>query len=316
MSMLKNKTKVIYIFLGVIIGFLCQAPSILTAQTNAGYAGSYLRLGLGARAIGAANTVPVGNADAYGYVYNPAALPKVERKNLGLTYGFLPLDRVYNYAGFTMPLPPTAGIGIGWLATGVNDIQGRNSSGEKTNMYTTRQNTFLLGFANKFSKYVRAGILLKLMQNNLDEIKSNTVGLDLGVVIEPIPFIEIGLSAQNFNGKFSWDAKDVYSQGNTVVNEVPTLYRIGGRFHATAKIDLMTEYERSDKGAVVYRFATEWHPLDMASLRAGVSDGHFSFGGGLRYDLFQSVDTALDYAFVTGQVGEGSAHYFSWSFQF
>ncbi len=316
MSRLKKKFIINTALLAVTTVVLLVIPNLLFAQTNAGYAGSYLRLGIGAKAIGLANTAPVGQSDAYGFYYNPAALPKTQKKSLGLTYGFLPLDRVYNYVGYAMPLQPTAGIGIGWLATGVNDIQGRNSSGQKTDMYTARQNTFMLGFANQFSKYVRAGVLLKLMQNNLDEIKSNTVGFDLGVVIDPIPFVEIGITAQNFNAKFSWDAKDVYSQGNTVVNEVPTIYRIGGVFHATAKLDLLTEYERSDKGAVVYRFATEWNPMPMASLRAGIADGHLSFGGGLRYDLFKSVDTSLNYAFVAGRIGEGSAHYFSWSFQF
>lgn len=295
---------------------LIGLPLTLFAQTNAGYAGSFLRMGLGARAIGLANTAPTGSDDAYGFFYNPASLPSIQQKQFGISYGFLPLDRIYNYAGFAMPLPPTAGIGIGWLATGVNDIQGRNSSGQKTKMYSARQNSFMLSFANAFSQYVRAGVLLKLVRNDLDEIQSSTVGFDLGVVIEPIPFVEIGLTAQNLNAKMSWDASDVYSQGNTVVNKFPVIYRIGGLFHATATVDLLAEYQRSDKGAVVYRYAASWNPLELASLRIGLADGYLSLGGGLEYDFLAGMDTTLDYAFVPGRVGEGASHYFSWAFQF
>ena len=308
------RTGVRLLVLGCVI--LLGSPNTSDAQTNAGYAGSYLRIGLGARSIGLANTAPTGSADAYGFFYNPASLPRIQQKHVGLTYGFLPLDRMYNYVGFAMPLPPTAGIGVGWLATGVNDIQGRNSSGQKTTMYSARQNNFFLSFANQFSEYVRGGVTLKLMQNDLDEIKTSTVGFDIGLVVEPIPFVELGLAAQNFNAKMSWDTEDVYSQGNTVVDKFPVIYRIGGLFHATATVDLIAEYERSDQGAVVYRFASRWEPMELASLRIGIADGHLAFGGGLEYDLFSGVDTGLDYAFVAGRVGEGSAHYFSWSFRF
>lgn len=299
------------------VAFTCLLPVAGQSQTNAGYAGSFLRMGLGARGIGMANTLPAGSQDVYGFFYNPAALPTLESRHFGTTYGFLPLDRSYNYIGFAMPLPPTAGIGLGWFSTGVDDIQGRDFSGKKIETYSVRQHTYMISFGNRFSKYVSVGALLKIMRNDLQELAATGVGFDIGAVIQPHQRIALAVSAQNFNAKFSWNTEDVYSQGSTVINDFPLIFRIGGQVQVLDNLDLYGEYERSDRGAVVFRGAAEYAPMEMVRIRAGVADGHLRFGGGLEYGFFGPVEnTSMDYAFVPGLVGEGISHYFSWSFQF
>lgn len=286
------------------------------AQTNAGSAGSFLRLGLGARAIGKANTAPTGARDAYGFYYNAAALPMVSGRHFGTAYGFLPLDRVYHYVGFATALPPTAGIGVGWMATGVDDIQGRDFNGEKTRTYAVRQNTFLVGFGNRFSEQIQVGALFKIIRNDLDELSATAVAVDVGVIITPFEWVSLGLMAGNFNGEFSWDTEGVYSQGTTTVNAIPVVGRAGATFRMIRDLEVMVEYERTAKGAVVYRAAAEWHPMDMTAIRAGMADGEPRFGAGLEYGFLAGLDTALDYALAFGRAGEGPSHYFSWSFRF
>ena len=300
----------------LIVAVVLILPAEMRSQTNAGYAGSFLRLGLGAKGIARANTAPTGDADAYGFFYNPASLPGVTGYQAGTAFGFLPLDRVYHYLGGTMALPPSAGIGFGWLSTGVNDIQGRNFNGEKTQMYTVRQNTFLIGFGNRFSKYFQVGALFKIMRNDLQELDATGVALDIGAIVRPIPPLSLGVMASNINGEFSWDTEDVYSQGTTRVNKIPIIMRIGATVQVLEGLRTMVEYERSRKGAVVYRGAAEWQPLDIAVLRAGIADTDIRFGGGLEYGFIGDTDTALDYAIAFGRAGEGTSHYFSWSFRF
>lgn len=304
-----------YLFI-LMFGSMCLFPMMTKAQTNAGYAGSYLRMGLGARGISMANTLPAGSRDVFGFFYNPAVLPTMDTRHFGTTYGFLPLDRVYNYIGFAMPLPPTAGIGLGWFSTGVDDIQGRNFSGQKIDKYSVRQHTYMVSFGNQFSKRFSAGVLLKLMRNDLQEVTSSGVGIDLGAIYTPLSRVKIAVAVQHLNAEFSWDTKDVYSQGSTVVNKFPVIYRTGAQVQVLDDLTLLGEYERSDKGAVVFRGAAEWQPIDLAQVRAGIADGEIRFGGGLQYGFIGSIDTALDYAVAFGRAGEGTSHFFSWSFQF
>lgn len=300
----------------LILGGLLWIPPDLSGQTNAGYAGSFLRMGLGARGISMANALPSGSNDVYGFFYNPAVLPGLQSRHFGTTYGFLPLDRVYNYVGYAMPLPPTAGIGIGWFSTGVDDIQGRNFSGAKIGTYTTRQHTYMLAFGNQFSERVRAGVLLKIMRNDLDELQSTGVGIDLGVIVRVHPRAELAATVQHLNAKFSWNTEDVYSQGTTVVNRFPLLYRVGGKAQVLSSLNIYGEYERSDKGAVVFRFAGEWKPMEIARVRVGTEDGEIRLGAGLEYGFLGEVETSLDYGLLFGRVGEGASHYFSWAFRF
>ena len=77
-------------------------PVISFAGENGGYAGSFLRMGLGARSISMGNTGVAFPATAYSTFYNPAAYGSIEDRLVGLSYSFLSLDRHTGYISFSM----------------------------------------------------------------------------------------------------------------------------------------------------------------------------------------------------------------------
>ncbi len=82
----------------------------LYAQDRGGYTGSFLRLGLGARAraLGGAFTAIPG--DGYSVYYNPAGLPDLPGKEVTLSYRNLSLDRTFIYTGVALKIPPTEAL--------------------------------------------------------------------------------------------------------------------------------------------------------------------------------------------------------------
>ena len=75
-------------------------------QAQLGAAGSFLRLGIGARAkaMGDAYTaLAKGIETSY---YNPAGLPFLDKKEVVASYRFLSLDRQFTYLGFGVPIRP------------------------------------------------------------------------------------------------------------------------------------------------------------------------------------------------------------------
>jgi hypothetical protein len=89
--------------------------TMLYGSGNGGYAGSYLRMGLGARSIAMGNTGIAQPVNAYSAFYNPAAFAEVEDRIVGLSYSFLSLDRRFGYISFSMKVPPAGGFSIGWI---------------------------------------------------------------------------------------------------------------------------------------------------------------------------------------------------------
>ena len=73
----------------VLLLFLINTMSY--GSGNGGYAGSYLRMGLGARSIAMGNTGIALPVNAYSAFYNPAAFADVEDRLVGLSYSFLSL---------------------------------------------------------------------------------------------------------------------------------------------------------------------------------------------------------------------------------
>ena len=88
------------IFIIIISIFLISFNAYSKVGSNAGYAGSFMRMGLGARALGMGNTGVACSNNGFASYYNPAALPYLPGRHLSLTYYFLSLDREFHYAGF------------------------------------------------------------------------------------------------------------------------------------------------------------------------------------------------------------------------
>ena len=131
------------------------STTFASSEGDGGYAGAFLRMGFEARtkALGDAFTaVPEG---AVAGIYNPATLPNLNSRQAILSTSFLPLDRNLNYIGFAMPIRPKlksggkaqpleAGLAVGWINAGVDNIDGRDRSGNHTGDLSNSENAFFM----------------------------------------------------------------------------------------------------------------------------------------------------------------------------
>jgi len=116
-------------FLLISVLFLC-CPSLLTGKTEkGGYPGQFLRMGLGARAIGMGGAFVSVADDGYAVYYNPAGLSGIQNRTISLGMRFLSLDRTFGFLGYAQHLGPSAGIGFGLVHAGVDDIERRDVTG-------------------------------------------------------------------------------------------------------------------------------------------------------------------------------------------
>ena len=136
-------------------------------------AGSFLRVGVGARAKamgGAYSALASGVEASY---YNPAGLPFLEKKEVLASYRFLSLDRQFSFVGFATHIrPKVAGSGSGalnggfalaWLRAGVDNIDGRNSDGKRFDSLSNSENAFMFAFAlNPFERFA-FGLSVKVL---------------------------------------------------------------------------------------------------------------------------------------------------------
>ena len=315
------------------IALLGAQISVAESRGDGGYAGAFLRMGFEARtkALGDAFTaVPEG---AVAGIYNPATLPNLKSRQANLSTSFLPLDRHLHYIGFALPIHPKAkdgksqlldaGLAIGWINAGVSDIDGRDRSGNHTQMLSNSENAFFMSFALKPSPYLSIGVSGKILYNRIPDIAeensaltSSGFGIDIGAYSNPLPGLMLGLVLRDNMSKYSWNTDKVYERGTSTIYEFPKTIRAGAAYRIPQQwLLLVADVESSDVQNPRYHLGAEFEYKQIGALRAGLDHDTPTFGLGLYIKLL-GKHTVLNYTYMPGLEALAADHVFSWAFDF
>ncbi len=306
----------------IFVVWILLLPAILFASENGGYAGSFLRMGLGARAISMGNTGVAHPTNAYSTFYNPALFGLIEDHLVGLSYSFLSLDRRFEFVSFSMKVPPEAGFSIGWIESGVGDLKSYNSIGEITGDINQSANAVYFSFGRKFGDRLSIGVSLKILfefiNDGTDEFdySSNGVGFDIGILYKINDDLILGGQVKDINSKFKANTDKIFERGGTTIDKFPVSSRIGAFYHTPLQwLRAAYDFEWSNKGLKKHHLGLEAVHGKNLALRIGLNGDNIVFGGGLDFMIFKTV-SYLDYAFVPSIIDEGSSHVFSWQILF
>lgn len=292
------------------------------ASENGGYAGSFLRMGVGARSISMGNTGIAHPTNAYSAFYNPASFGLIEEHLVGLSYSFLSLDRRFEFISFSMKVPPGAGFSIGWIESGVGDLRSYNSIGEDTGDINHSANAVYFSFGRQFGDRLSVGISFKILFEFINDgteefdYSSNGVGFDFGIIYKVTEDIILGGLVKDVNSKFKANTDKIFERGGTTIDKFPTTYKIGAFYRSP--IDWLNgayDFEWSNKGLIKHHLGLEAIYKKNLALRMGLNGSNLVFGAGMDFTIIKTV-SYLDYAFVPSMIDEGSSHVFSWQIMF
>jgi len=286
------------------------------AEDRGGYAGVFLRLGLGARAKAMGGTSVGYPVDGYSAYYNPAGLGSLRSREALLSYRSLSLDREFQFAGFAAPMPPMAGMALGWIHAGTNDIDGRDFTGRHTQMYSDSQNGFMFGFGLKLSERCNIGVGGTYLRETLVDITATGFGVNLGVLFKPADYLSLGFAARDLGAHYSWNSESLYERGSTTTDNFPAVFT-GGACLKISRFDLavLLDIVKNSKSKTGIRLGAEKSVKDVIDLRAGFDDGDLTAGLGVRFPLLSGMGR-FDYALAASDVDPETVHIFSLSIFF
>ena len=291
-----------------------------------GYAGAFARLGADARSGALAGALLADINAGHLALTNPASMVYVQRRELGLSYMALPLDRTLQGLSLATGLPPSAAVGISYLRAGDSNILARNSIGEPGDLLTYAESMVVLSFANRMSPSFSVGLNAKDLIVNLGAEDARGFGLDLGVLYHRPGGLNLALRVQNVTGAVSW--RVAASQGERVyVDDLPTIVSVGARIpwrHFTffGQTDVIFPKFRSNEKIVyelpfpVFKLAVEDIFWERYFVRGGLDHTTPTAGVGVRYSVRRPQDSRVDYSLSLGKAGEGLGHLFTWLFSF
>lgn len=296
------------------------AASLLNAQTVAKYAGEFMAIGVGGRALGLGSAyVALANDATAGY-WNPAALARLDYPEVMLMHDerFGSLLN-YDFGSVGIPYGTDASLGITILRLGVDGIPDTrnawldaNGNGRfdddnrpdynKITYFSSADWALYLTYAQRSSEDFSYGINVKLIRRNIAEFTATGVGFDLGLLYSPAPDLYVGLNAQDITTTFlAW---------STGTNELitPTL-KLGtayffelfdGRFAPVFDVDIRFENRKFASVANVGPISLDPHlglEFDFkktVALRVGYNDiKQLTLGAGLH---LRKLD--VDYSFA------------------
>ena len=293
------------------------------AQDWGGQSGGFLRMGVTARSIAMGGGFTAELDRSFATFHNPAWAAFLIHRQLGSSYTNLTMDRRLAATSFATSIPPTAGIGVAWVFAGVNDIQGRYSTGMKSSKMQTGENALMITFAQRIVPWVSIGANFKLLRYDLpitesDQISGSGIGFDIGLLIKAGTYSTFGIMVQDLSSNYQWNTNEIYTQGGPYKDEFPTIYRIGSRFNNKGLIiigDVGVITDHNTYTGFLPRLGVEYGFLDQYYFRGGYGNGRMAFGIGYEYGLFKSRDSHIDYSFSMDWVSQ-TAHTISYAFSF
>ncbi len=312
------------------------------------YAGEFLRIGVGARALGMGSAFAGLADDGTAAFWNPAGLATLASHEVTAMHAeqFGSIVK-YDFLSYTMPLgvapgQPKQALAVSFIRLGVDnipdtrglqilDVNGNGKFDYPEDRLIVDESRFvfdsdndvalLFSYARAVGRSLSMGGSLKVIRQWLgDSLRSNGFGLDVAALY-------VGPHGWSAGAKLT-DATTTRILWNTGTNEfiAPSL-RVGGaktqafrgrRHVVTAALDVQVGFadERLSSQAHLGSVTFEFHPgleywLERrVALRAGFEAKNFSAGAGFRYRKI-----GLDYAFLDHQDLDAS-HRISGSYSF
>jgi hypothetical protein len=301
---------------------------------RAGQAGSFTRIGVGARAMAMGGGSSALADDAAAAYYNPAGLAFLDERQFGLALNSMALDRKLMWAGYVQPFagkigpgktgrPMRAGFSLAWLGAGVDDIDGRDYDGNHTRSYSNWESAFYFSFAVRPDPHFAFGFSAKILWNTFPHMTDNGksmsatgVGFDLGLTAKPVRSVTLGITLRDLRSRYTWNSQKLYERGTQTVDAFPRTLSAGASWMGFSDRLLATiSLEKVEFQPARFSSGVQVSFFRKVFLRIGVRNGCLTYGAGFCQGVF-SKRTVVDYAYVPDPVAPRGNHVFGFSFIF
>ena len=312
--------------------FLVLISSGISADislSSENYAGDFLSLGAGARALGMGSSYVVLTNGATSSYHNPAGLARLKVKEINLMHSeqFAGLIN-YNTISFGMPLSEDLSLGLILLHSGVGNIKytrlwdpskplGEDNRPEVASREDATDYALYLSSARRFNEKIALGASLKIIRRSIGPDTAFGYGIDMGMHYGISDNWNLGIMLRDVTGTtIAWDGKAndriaaTMDTGLAYTGEIPWM---GGDYTISASM-LFFGDSPDEKGIKTMNIGGEYIIRDLVAFRAGSAAGTGTFGLGLMKLPLISA-TSFDYAFLSDD-GLDSTHRISMSVRF
>jgi hypothetical protein len=200
-------------FILVIILFVLQTTGNAEDFSKVGTAAAqFLKIGVGARAMGLGGTFTALANDVSTIYWNPAGISNINRFSIAVSHNEWFADISHDFAGVVYPLSTSDFLALHVVAlnTGEQEVT-TVTQPEGTGIYYDVSDLAIgLSYARTLTDRFSFGLTLKYVQQNLYNESANTFAIDLGTYLRTgFHDLIIAMNMSNFGGNMQLEGRDL-----------------------------------------------------------------------------------------------------------
>lgn len=264
---------------------------------------SFLKIGVGARAVGMGEAFTAMSSDINCIYWNPAGLAKIEGINLAFMHNRWFQDISSNYLATAFKINKDV-IGVSLILNHVSDIQLRDKpTTEPIGTFDAQDFALTLSYAKSFAPRIDFGLSIKGLYQKIYIYEGFGFAFDFGGIYFLNDKIQFGATILNLGPKMKLDQEKF---------SLPLIYKLGVIYKTRESyldgdiifgLDLVKPRDNDFR----LHSGVEYDYDNILALRIGYQLGYdekdLSFGLGLGYDRYK-----IDYAFVPFGSDLGNTH--------
>ncbi len=285
----------------VVLTLLIGVSVNVFADNNSGAA--YMRMGVGAKAMGMAGAVTAAIDNVTAAYWNPAGLSRLKRYELSTMYiDGMEWDRKYNYAAVGMRL--NYGIlAVNWLNAVSEDFEGYDVNGNSTGEFDNADNCISFSFATRPSR-LKLGFTAKMYMSKIADDNQSGFGTDIGAMYDVNEYITLGIMIRDLISEIDND-------------DIPTQFSFGFACYPYKGLVLSTDLKQTEDDSKSYFSAgaeywmsfgkdtefgssldasefkedSSWGSIfseTATGIRLGYNEGAIAAGVGLRFKMIET----------------------------
>ncbi|MBN1780339.1 PorV/PorQ family protein [bacterium] len=317
--------KALYILLVIAVAAGLSAKEVTKTGTTAA---TFLKVDVGARAVGMGSAYVSVVEDATAMFWNPAGLARIKGNEAVFSHAQWIADIGMSYAGVAVNMGNLGNIGVSGQFETMDEMERTtllqpDGTGE---MFDAGSSAFGLSYARNLTDRFSIGMSAKFIHERIYHSTANGAAFDIGAMFDSqLHGMKIGMSITNYGTKMRLSGRDMQTQsdpdptvsGNnenisaylkTDAYDLPLLFRVGisidvlkgaGNSNLILAVDALhpnDDYESVNAGC-------EYVFNRMFSIRAGYksllndeSEEGLSLGAGVNYSM-SGMRLMLDYAY-------------------
>ena len=269
-------------------------------QQATGAAGVFLRMGVGARALGMGGAFSGIANDPSAAYWNPSGLGQIHNFQFEFMNVNLPFERTLNYFSAALPLKRFMTFGVSWVGFRVENLEARTSnSTEPDFLFNNTQNAFFLSMGKSLTHNFSIGGSVKFIRNDLGNFSANGLGFDGSILFQPTDRLSLGLLLQDIGTDFRWEGG--------LTEGIPMTLRLGTAWKILDGVILAADISKTTDESPQYHIGGEIRPVHSLPLRMGWNDGQITGGAGIVLPISRHL-MELNYGYTNDRIFNDAIH--------